>query len=486
METVGKRTHVILVTSPGIGHLIPLLELGLRLVDQHGLQVTLFTVAVEAASVHSKLESLLCDTNDLLHVEVVQPENLDAKVPPEADLVTRIGVAMREAEPIVRSRIEGMENRPIALIIDLFGTNYYTMADELRMRKYVFITTSAWALAYFVYAHVKLSHGQIESLDSIDVIGCAPVRTADLSEDGHPSSPYFSGFAEHGSMTAAADGILVNSWPALEPDTLKAFEDADLLGSVVKGHVYPIGPVVREPRMSQLDGELRQWLDRQPSESVLFISFGSGGALSDEQTRELASGLEASEHRFVWVLRPPASKTTSNFYFNAEGQNLDGPSAYLPDGFLTRIQGRGLVVPNWAPQTEILAHPSIRGFLTHCGWNSILESVVSGVPMIAWPLYSEQKMNATMLSEHLGIGVGSRKRPDEGVIGREEVEKMVRIVMEDGEGGAGFRGRAKELKVSAAEAVDKAGNGSSSYRSLREFVQVLRDGNVVENTRRIS
>nr|GFB34647.1 hydroquinone glucosyltransferase-like [Tanacetum cinerariifolium] len=137
------------------------------------------------------------------------------------------------------------------------------------------------------------------------------------------------------------------------------------------------------------------WLGKHPVSSVLFVSFGSGGTLSQEQINELAFGLEQSGQRFLWVIKSPHG-TSNASYFNAQS-HLD-PFGFLPDGFLDRVKDRGFLVSSWAPQVEILGHGSTGGFLTHCGWNSISESVVNGVPMIAWPLFAEQRMNAVLLT----------------------------------------------------------------------------------------
>jgi len=126
------------------------------------------------------------------------------------------------------------------------------------------------------------------------------------------------------------------------------------------------------------------------------------------------------------------------------------------------------VVPSWAPQTSILNHPSTGAFMSHCGWNSTLESVIHGVPIIAWPLYAEQRMNATLLTEEAGVALKFSKDPGEELVDRNEIEKNVRIVME-GEKGKAIRRRAKELKESAKIALN---SGGSSYESLCSIVQI--------------
>jgi hydroquinone glucosyltransferase len=112
------------------------------------------------------------------------------------------------------------------------------------------------------------------------------------------------------------------------------------------------------------------WLDKQQPCSVLYVSFGSGGTLSQEQILELALGLELSNHKFLWALRAPSSSAYSAYL--SAGNDVD-PLQFLPSGFLERTKEKGMVVPSWAPQIQILNHSSVGGFLSHCGWNSTLE-----------------------------------------------------------------------------------------------------------------
>ncbi|CDY70793.1 BnaAnng35060D, partial [Brassica napus] len=186
------------------------------------------------------------------------------------------------------------------------------------------------------------------------------------------------------------------------------------------------------------------WLNQQPDESVLYISFGSGGSLTAKLLTELAWGLEQSQQRFVWVVRPPI-----------DGSSCSATPEYLPEGFVTRTSDRGLVVPSWAPQAEVLAHRAVGGFLTHCGWNSTLEGVVNGVPMIAWPLFAEQNMNAALLSDELGIAVRAEEANT-----RSEIEAIVRKVMAEEEGEE-MRRKVKKLRDNAEMSLSSEGGGSA-------------------------
>ncbi|KAJ7951275.1 Glycosyltransferase [Quillaja saponaria] len=217
--------------------------------------------------------------------------------------------------------------------------------------------------------------------------------------------------------------------------------------------------------------ECLKWLDDQSHDSVLFVCFGSGGTLSSDQINELALGLETSEQRFLWVTRSPNDKVANASYFSAQSQ--EDPLEFLPQGFVERTKGRGIVVPSWAPQAQILSHSSTGGFLTHCGWNSILESVVNGVPFIAWPLYAEQKMNAVMLTQDLKVALRPNTN-ENGLVERGEIAKIVKDLME-GDEGKKIRYRMKDLKEAAARVLSE--NGSST-KVISEFALKLNNKNM--------
>jgi hypothetical protein len=196
----------------------------------------------------------------------------------------------------------------------------------------------------------------------------------------------------------------------------------------------------------------------------VFLCFGSNGVLDVAQAREVAAGLERGGHRFLWVLRgAPAAGSR-----HPTDADLD---MVLPTGFLARTQGRGLVWPAWAPQKEILAHPAVGGFVTHCGWNSILESLWFGVPMVPWPLYSEQHLNAFELVREMGVAVHFKNMDvtkKDLLVEAAELEAAVRGPMGGTEGGTKAREKAADMKDACRNAVVE---GGSSYVALRELMR---------------
>ena len=173
--------------------------------------------------------------------------------------------------------------------------------------------------------------------------------------------------------------------------------------------------------------KIMEWLDAQPEASVVFLCFGSWGSFGKAQLREIALGLEGSGQRFLWALRlrGPDGKL-------GEAPNRTTLAEILPEGFLDRMGERGMIC-GWAPQMEVLAHKSIGGFVSHCGWNSILESLWNGIPMATWPMHAEQQLNALRLVKELGLAVELRVdyRQQRGdVVMAREIEGAVRGVME--------------------------------------------------------
>ncbi|CAL5347721.1 unnamed protein product [Camellia sinensis] len=467
MDSSNSKPHVALVSSPGIGHLIPVLELRKRLVANHGFHVTVFSVTTTTApppppppKPKTATTTTTLDLVDIFELHV----DISGLVNPNAPFVERVGVTMRESLPILRQAISGMDPRPTTLVVDIFGTDAMKIADEFDMSKYVFITTSAWVFAFCVFVPTldeEVEGEYVDLQEPVKIPGCNPVRVEDLVDPmlDRRSQQYFE-FLRTCKGYLSFDGVLVNTWEDLERPTLKAFRENGILKQVLKAPIYPIGPLVKRVGSSGSRSELLDWLDLQPCQSVLYVSFGSAGTVSAKQITELAWGLELSQQRFIWVLRPPMEKGGPH-----DLNDCDDVANYLPDGFLSRTHKLGLVVPTWAPQEEILGHRSVGGFLSHGGWNSSLESILSGVPMIMWPLYAEQKMNAAMVVEELEVGVRVVQLSE--VVEREEIAKFVRMVIEGREGKA-MRTRVKELQCSGERALIENG---SSYESMCELAR---------------
>ncbi|KAG8057172.1 hypothetical protein GUJ93_ZPchr0002g25577 [Zizania palustris] len=248
---------------------------------------------------------------------------------------------------------------------------------------------------------------------------------------------------------AEFSGIVINTFVSLEERALRALHDdlrRSLPGGMVLPPVYTVGPLV--DKAGAVDKSI----------AVL-------GNHQEQQLREIAAGLDKSGHRFLWVVRAPST------------QHLD---ALLPEGFRARTRGRGLVVNNWVPQPEILRHRATGAFVTHCGWNSVLEGITAGVPMLCWPMYAEQRINSVLVVEDMSAGV-EMEGWLEGLVTADEVEAKVRLVMES-EHGRKLRERVEAYKHGAAMAWKDGGSSRAAFALVLSEMDAAHD-NIVTTLR---
>lgn len=450
-----QQPHIAIFPSPGMGHLIPLAELAKKLVFRHDFSVTFFIPTSDATSLvqphKSFLQTLPHNTNCIF----LPPVSL-TDLPINTKIETRISLVVNRSLLDLRSSLCKLQEsgaRLSALVVDILGVSAIDVARELKIPPYIFFFTNAMALTLVLQLSELDGSTSCEYRDMLEDVrlpGCIPLKGRDLPDHFQDRSNQAYKFAlEKCKKYGLADGIIVNSFPDLEPETFEALKD----GEWSKVPVYPVGPVIQSG--SQSSEACLQWLDLQPDGSVLYVSFGSGGTLSHEQVKELAIGLEMSEKRFLWVVKGPDEKASDAAFFSVEV--AANPLKFLPQGFLERTKNKGFLVPSWAPQDRVLGHRATGGFLTHCGWNSCLDGIVNGVPMISWPLFAEQRMNAALLCE--GLKVSSRVEANEnGVVEGKNIVRLVKEVI-GGEEGKEIEKRMRVLKNAAAKAC--SGRGSS-------------------------
>ncbi|KAF8032474.1 hypothetical protein BT93_D1399 [Corymbia citriodora subsp. variegata] len=464
MEQPSTAPHIAIVPSPGMGHLIPFAEFAKRLVHRHTFSVT-FVIPNDGSP--SKAQTSLLDSLPPSITYVLLPPVSFDDLPAETTRIeTIIALTLVRSLPSLRDEMRRMveSTRLVALVADLFGTDTFDVAKEFNVSPFLFIPNTAMCLSLLLHLPTLDEAVSCEYRDlpePVKLPGCIPLHGRDLPTpvQDRRSDPY-KWILHNARRHRMAEGILLNSFEELEPRAIEYLKGEE----PGKPPVYPVGPLVNMEQSSKSDGsECLKWLDEQPKCSVLYVSFGSGGTLSYDQMQELALGLEMSEQRFLWVVRTPNDKAADAAYLTAHSQNE--PYEFLPEGFLERTKDRGLVLPSWAPQAQVLAHSSTGGFLTHCGWNSTLESMLNGVPLIVWPLFAEQRMNALMLTQDVKVALRPRADAESGLVGRDEVARVVKGLME-GEEGSWVRNRMIELKDAAAKVL---GDDGSSTRALSEL-----------------
>jgi len=379
--------------------------------------------------------------------------------------------------PLIFDLIQKMQNPLEALMAELTGREYYesrglTPPERLVLIYDMYMGCSAAVAAKFGIRSFMFFPASAQlwlCREAICWDGGAPLPEIDDAASRLEAMPDFilTHFHQHMEFTwRLADGILFNTFAELEPKFIRHLERFGAGGRGGDGKPFwAIGPVIdlsgknkiRRPR----DFEIVEWLDRQTPGSVVYVSFGSESYICLTQVIELALGLEASGHPFLWVLHPPDSELSEDS-LTAEEWKAEA----LPDGYERRLGGRCIIECWWAPQAAILAHEATGAFITHCGWNSALESVAAGVPMIALPLESDQPANALLLVE---AEVAVEVKMNDGVAEREEVERAVRKLMAVDEAAEEMKRRVKALSIAAAAAISN--EGGAAWKNLDAFVQ---------------
>ncbi|XP_020083844.1 hydroquinone glucosyltransferase-like [Ananas comosus] len=466
-----RRPHVVLLPTPGMGHVIPLADFAVRLATTHGFSATLLTFSnFDSPAQAAFLTSLPSDSVSSVSLPFISLSDL----PPDSPIEVHLCALLARCLPLLRDAFLSFQNPAAAFVCDLFGSETLSLARELGVPGYIFFPSNLTMLTLALHLPRldETTDVDIEDLpDPVRLPGCVAVRGTDFPDPFRKKShPAYASFIRIMSKYSDAAGILVNSFEDMEPEVLKAIREEEQ-AEAGRPPVHLVGPMVRSGSDEADESGCLEWLDRQPADSVLFVSFGSGGSLSTEQMQEMALGLEASGQRFLWVIRCPNDREKNAAFFTSG--NKDDPSNYLPEGFLERTKDVGRVVPSWAPQVSVLAHPATGGFFSHCGWNSTLESTVHGVPMIAHPLYAEQRLNAVLLAEAVGIAIRPRAREPYGVVGREEIAAAAKELMQ-GEKGKALHRRTEELQEAASRALMPP--AGSSYKALHGVARKWKEG----------
>ncbi|XP_022157907.1 UDP-glycosyltransferase 76E12-like [Momordica charantia] len=253
-----------------------------------------------------------------------------------------------------------------------------------------------------------------------------------------------------------ASAVIWNTMPWLEP-----YEFTQIQTKLCKIPIFPIAPIHKiastptsaSSSLLQEDSTCLPWLDRQPPNSVIYVSLGSLAVSTQQELEEMAWGLADSRQPFLWVIRPGSI------------QGSDGVGS-MPKGFQEKAGDRACIV-QWAPQKEVLAHKAVGGFWSHCGWNSTLESLSEGVPMLCRPYLGDQTVNARYISCVWKVGLTLEDRLE-----RNEVERAIRRVMVEEEGRK-MREKAMDLKGRIEDSLREDGSSSSSLKQLVDFIKTL-------------
>ncbi|XP_013457449.2 UDP-glycosyltransferase 84B2 [Medicago truncatula] len=306
--------------------------------------------------------------------------------------------------------------------------------------------------------------------EKVQLPGLPVLEVKDLPSLLLPSSPlhYKELMAYFIKALDKVEWVLGASFLEIEEEIVKSMDSLT--------PIYPIGPLVSpfllgEKETSNVSVDMWNaedacigWLDNKPNSSVIYISFGSLVVLSQTQMNNIVTALKNSNKNFLWVVKPA----------NNGGYETKDAAYELPKEFLKETEGRGLVV-KWCAQEKVLMHPAVACFLSHCGWNSTLETLITGVPVICWPSWLDQPTNAMLIENVFRNGVKVNYGED-GVASVKEIERCIREVMEGPNAGE-IKKRAMEIKDSARKALEEDGSSSNNFN---QFISEL----IVKNNSR--
>nr|BBN60802.1 UDP-glycosyltransferase 88E21 [Glycyrrhiza uralensis] len=467
------KDTIVLYPALGSGHLMSMVELGKLILTHHpSFSITILILtppndttknANNNNNTTSQYISSVSTTFPSITFHHIPPISFPTTLPPHLLTIEISHHSTHHAQHVLQS-ISKTSNLK-AIVLDFMNYTTTHITKPLQIPTYFYYTSGAYSLAAFLHFPTlhETATKPIKDLHAPIQIKGLPrnlFSTDDFPEESvDPTSRSYGVLLETARTMRGCVGLIVNTFDAIEESAVRALSD---------GTNYPpvfcVGPVISGSYGGDMNGCLC-WLDSQPSQSVVLLSFGSMGKFSRSQLKEIAVGLEKSKQRFLWVVRSES---------NSEGEELS-LDELLPEGFLERTEGKGLVVRNWAPQAAILSHDSVGGFVTHCGWNSVLEAVCEGVPMVAWPLYAEQRMNKVILVKEMKVALELNE--SNGFVSGTELGDRVKELM-DSDRGKEIRERVWKMKISAKEAREE---GGSSLVALKKLVESWREHSCLNN-----
>ncbi|KAI3737272.1 hypothetical protein L2E82_27269 [Cichorium intybus] len=473
-----SKPHVVFIPFPAQSHIKCMLKLA-RLLHHKGLHITFVNTVFNHKRFLNSGGPHCLDGAPGFHFATIPdglPYDPDNKVDATQDLSELCNSILSNCLAPFLDVVASLESPVTCILSDGFMPFTIEAAEKLRVPIMQFWTVAASAFMGFHEGPNLLEKGLIPLRDescftdgyfdtAIDWIPGMEgfrlkdfptyVRTIDTNEAG------YNYVMECAKTTRKASHIIVHTFQELESTVIKSLKN-------IFPHLYTVGPLQlllnqitfdEETKNLDLNGgslwkeepECIKWLQSKEPNSVVYVNFGSITVMSLQELLEFGWGLANSNHYFLWIIRPDL---------------VVGESAVLPPEFEEVVKKRGFIA-SWCSQEEVLNHPSVGGFLTHCGWGSVIESLSAGVPMICWPFYGDQPTNCRQMCKEWDVGMemGSNVK-------RDEVEKQVRDLM-GGVEGKRIKNKAMEWKRMSEIATGPNGSSSLDVEKLANDINMF-------------
>ncbi|KAL7595472.1 hypothetical protein Lser_V15G28372 [Lactuca serriola] len=485
-EPHDTQLHFLVIPLMSPGHYIPTIDMA-KLLAQHGVRVTIVTTPVNSIRFGSILDQAIQSGLPIRYLEFPLPtaefglpegcESLDEV--PSMDMGSKLFLAHSSLQQQVEQYIENLNPRPSCILSGTFLLWTAETAKKFQIPRIIFDGMNCFTQMCNHVLYLTKVYESVDEEESFVLPGLPDrieLKRSQLSFAFNPGSKDVTDFVEKVRVSESeAFGVVINSVRELEQGY------ADEYQQIKEDKVWCVGPLslchkdvsekaLRGNKPSINETECLNWLDSQDNGSVIYACLGSISRIEPDQLVKLALALESSNRPFIWVVRAGPKTPKIEKWIDEEG-------------FEERTKDRGLLIRGWAPQLVILSHPAVGGFLTHCGWNSTLEGVCAGVPMMTWPQFQEQFYNEKLVVQvlRIGVSVGAQnvvhwgEEEKSGVqVKSEELRKAIEIVMEKGnKEGEERRKRAKELSKIAHKAIEEGGSSHCNMRRLIEDVRKL-------------
>ncbi|KAJ9175275.1 hypothetical protein P3X46_013846 [Hevea brasiliensis] len=483
MDSQSSQIHIIFFPYVAYGHILPTIDMA-RLFARRGVKATIVTTLLNVPGFSKAIErerelgvEISIRVMKFPYAEAGLPEgceNLNYLNTPE--MIPKFLHAINLLEQPFTEILE--ECQPDCLVADMPFPWATGVASKLGIPRLYFNGTSFFAMCvgdsirrYEPYKRVESDFEPFVVPGLPDQIKKTKLQLPTYLRDSTEQNLFRKLRGQIWESDLNSYGVLMNSFRELEPAYSEHYR------KVMGRKAWHIGPLSlcnrniedkakRGDKASIDEHECLRWLDSKKANSILYICFGSLFKFSAPQLLEIAMALEASGLNFIWVVR------------TEEKRENEVTKEWLPEGFEKRMEGKGLIIRGWAPQLLILEHEAVGGFMTHCGWNSTLEGVSAGVPMITWPLYAEQFDNEKLITDLLkiGVAVGAQewsRHEKKILVKKEDIEKSMSRLMV-GEEAEEIRNRAMALKEMARRATEEGGSSYSDVNALLEELRALR------------
>ncbi|KAF7818684.1 UDP-glycosyltransferase 73C6-like [Senna tora] len=476
MASQEPQLHFVLFPMMAQGHMIPMIDIA-RILANRNIIITIVTTPQNAARFSPILARSIESGLQIRLVQLPLPCE-EAGIPngcENIDMLPSLGTAVSffEAnmlEEAVEKLFEELTPRPSCIISDMCLPYTSHIAAKFNIPRIVFLGASCF---YQLCMHNLRKHNVLDKITTESEYFAVPYipHQIEITKAQALATKVDERWKAFIGKLIAAEvatyGMITNSFEELEGEYGREYK------KVMKDKMWCIGPVSlcnndeldkaqRGNKTCTNEHRCMKWLDLQKPKSVVYACFGSICNLTSSQLIQLGLALEASNRPFIWVLR--------------EGSETEELKSWIrEDGFEERTKARGIVIIGWAPQVLILSHPAIGGFITHCGWNSTIEAICGGVPMITWPLFGDQFFNEKLVVQILKVGIrvgvespmiwGEEKKIGV-VVKKEEIERAIEELMDDTKEGEERRKRANEVAQMAKSAVEEGGSSHSNVSLL--------------------